>query len=403
MKNGAEAKAAGAQPQGEGWLRYTWLVCVAWLPAMAYPLADLFNTHPAPPRAIVLLCGVALFTGIYVWAARRASLYYAAASRLGGDHTALFWRPVALLCVMSTLMTLGDGSRWLALFIYTIAVACFSLPARRAVPAFAALLLLAGICALLTHDAPGAIASGAFTMAVTGVTTLVFVQMISLVRQLRAAREEIARLAVAEERLRFARDLHDLLGHSLSLIALKSELAGRLALKAPERAAAEMRDVETVARDALQEVRAAVAGYRQPTLASELRSAAQILDAAGIAFELEGAIDDPPPALEGVLSWTVREGVTNVIRHSRARRCTIRLLQDGGELGIEVCDDGRGAAPATSASQGASGNGLAGLAERVAACGGQFAVGPTAGGGFRLAVRVPLERAAQVATVAEAG
>jgi two-component system sensor histidine kinase DesK len=233
----------------------------------------------------------------------------------------------------------------------------------------------------------------------------------SLIRQLRVAREEIARLAVAEERLRFARDLHDLLGHSLSLIALKSELAGRLVGKAPDRAAAEMRDVETVARNALQEVRAAVAGYRQPTLASELRSAEEILTAAGISFRMEGVIDSPPPALEGVLSWTVREGVTNVIRHSRARCCTIRLSQDGALLGIEVCDDGRGVAPNASAMPAASGSGLAGLAERVAAFGGHFSVGPSPSGGFRLSVQVPIERAVgaaqrpaeEVGVIAEAG
>jgi two-component system sensor histidine kinase DesK len=212
---------------------------------------------------------------------------------------------------------------------------------------------------------------------------------------LRAARNELARLAVAEERLRFARDLHDLLGHSLSLIALKSELAGQLATTAPERAAAEMRDVEGVARTALHEVREAVAGYRQPSLASELRDAREILTAADIACAYDGASVSVPAAVEAVLAWTVREGVTNVIRHSRARHCTIRVTNEDGHAGVEVIDDGAGA-PAVSASApsagGSSGNGLAGLAERVAALDGRCEAGSRPEGGFRLSVVLPVGR-----------
>jgi two-component system, NarL family, sensor histidine kinase DesK len=208
---------------------------------------------------------------------------------------------------------------------------------------------------------------------------------------LHIAREEITRLAVTTERLRIARDLHDLLGHNLSLIALKSELARRLVSVAPERAIVEIRDVENVARTTLQEVREAVSAYRQPTLKSELQAAQEILAAAGIAYRYDGdesMIDSLPTTIEAVLSWTVREGVTNVIRHSRAHQCTIRVTRDAQEIGIEVIDDGAGVSSFNSSD--IEGNGLRGLAERVEKLGGRYEASPRVGGGFLLAVSVPL-------------
>ena len=174
------------------------------------------------------------------------------------------------------------------------------------------------------------------------VQTIVFIPAIIIITRvvmwsittswaLDTARKEIARLAVMTERLRIARDLHDLLGHNLSLIALKSELAKRLVNVAPERAIVEISDVENLARTTLQEVREAVSAFRQPTLKSELNAAQEILAAAGISYHFDGndsIIDALPTTIEAVLSWTVREGVTNVIRHSRAHQCTIRVTRD---------------------------------------------------------------------------
>jgi len=205
------------------------------------------------------------------------------------------------------------------------------------------------------------------------------------------ARKEIARLAVMTERLRIARDLHDLLGHNLSLIALKSELARRLVNVAPERAIVEISDVENVARTTLQEVREAVSAFRQPTLKSELNAAQEILAAAGIAYHFDGdesEIDALPTTIEAVLSWTVREGVTNVIRHSRAHQCTIRVTRNAHEIGIEVIDDGVGVSSMNISYN--EGNGLRGLAERVEILGGRCEASPRNGGGFILAVSVPL-------------
>jgi two-component system sensor histidine kinase DesK len=204
-------------------------------------------------------------------------------------------------------------------------------------------------------------------------------------RQLAMAREQIARLAVDEERLRFARDLHDLLGHSLSVITLKSELAGRLLESAAlDQAAAEIADIEAVSRGALREVRDAVAGYRQPTLSAELAGAREALIAAGIECRIERDEAVLPPAVESLLAWTVREGATNVIRHSAAHLCSIRLASKNGTMTLDVVDDGRG-------GKAEPGSGLRGLQERVAQHGGKLVAEPLPHEGFRLRLTVPLE------------
>ena len=158
--------------------------------------------------------------------------------------------------------------------------------------------------------------------------------------QLAAAQEEIARLVRAEERSRFGRDLHDILGHSLTVVAVKAELAGRLARTAPERAEAEIADMEHIAREALADVRAAAAGYREVTIASELASARTALTAACIEADLPAGLAHVPQGKQEIFGWAIREGVTNVIRHSGATHCSIRVA--GHE--VEITDDGRGPA-----------------------------------------------------------
>jgi two-component system sensor histidine kinase DesK len=199
------------------------------------------------------------------------------------------------------------------------------------------------------------------------------------------ARAELARLAVAEERERFARDLHDLLGHSLSLIALKTELAGRLLREHPDDAARELSDAENVARQALSEVREAVSGYRRPTLDGELAGARMALTAAGIEMVLQPVDSALDPDSEAVLAWAVREGVTNVIRHSDARSCTVRVTADQARAEVEVADDGVGPA----VLNGHSGSGLSGLDQRARDLGGALEAGARPEGGFRLLVTVP--------------
>ncbi len=176
------------------------------------------------------------------------------------------------------------------------------------------------------------------------------------------------------------------------MIALKSELAGRLIEKDTAQAAQEIQEVEHAARQALHEVREAVAGYRQPTLHTELEGARQILEAAGITCTIENDMEVLPPIVDAVLAWTVREGVTNVIRHSRARRCTIRVNSENGEACVEVVNDGY-REPEPNPAQAQTGTGLAGLAERVTTQGGQIEAGPLPSENnsyFRLQVELPI-------------
>lgn len=201
-----------------------------------------------------------------------------------------------------------------------------------------------------------------------------------------------AQLAVTEERLRFARDMHDLLGHSLSALAVKSELASRLVERAPERAAAEMTEVHELARKALQQVRTAVSGYREVSLIDEVASVGAVLAANGTEVVVTGLDDlDPSPVQASLAAWVVREGGTNVLRHSDATECqiTFTLTGDavvGRTLVVEVAND---RAYAAGAREESSGNGLAGLAERVSMGGGALSSARTRDGGFLLRAVLP--------------
>ena len=375
-----------------------WSIWVVWLPFAAPAFIGLFQSHLPMLRLLASLLAGVLFLAIYLWAnLRTAQRLVASAKR---THAILWqdWLTVGVLTTLALALTVGDGPAWGGFFIYTAAFASGRLPIIQAAIVLIGLevIILMGI--LIGHLDTSNAASGLTLVAIVGVVVMGVVHFIATDRELRLAREEIARLAVTTERLRIARDLHDLLGHNLSLITLKSELAGRLLQVAPERAAREIGDVEQVARTTLEEVRAAVANYRQPTLANELHAASEILAAAGIVYQYEGheaSTDTLPTPLEALLAWTVREGVTNVIRHSRAHQCTIRLTRTSQQLGIEILDDGKGSSNQASETSPAEidnhgGNGLRGLKERVAELGGSYEIGPRASGGFELSVSVSL-------------
>jgi len=183
-------------------------------------------------------------------------------------------------------------------------------------------------------------------------------------RKLSKAQEEIENLAKVAERERIARDLHDVLGHTLSVITLKSELAGKLMDRDPERAGKEIREVENISRQALSEVRDAIRGYRSKGLAAELAQAKATLETAGVAVQCDAATTLQLPAMqESVLSLAVREGVTNVVRHANARNCRLRIEQQNGMCRLEIADDGQGFVTM-------EGNGLRGMRERVEMLGG---------------------------------
>jgi two-component system sensor histidine kinase DesK len=205
-----------------------------------------------------------------------------------------------------------------------------------------------------------------------------FFNVIQANMELSAARAEVARLAAENERSRIARDLHDLLGHSLTTITVKAGLARRLGERGDTaRALGEITEVEQLSRRTLGDVRAAVAGHRDVTLVGELATAREVLRAAGVIAELPGSVDVVDPALSELFGWVVREGVTNVVRHARATHVRVGL----GSRWLEIVDDGRGGTPG-------AGNGLSGLRERVGAAGGTLVA---TGGitGFKLRVEVP--------------
>jgi two-component system, NarL family, sensor histidine kinase DesK len=367
---------------------------------LVYPISIVLSEDPTPARVLLTLGGATLFVAVFLWLMwMHEPLQLVPAGR---GEILTYRATIVFLAVVAGVLSFTLGAEWRMLFFFHINVAAglmlLKKDAHVTIAALAVITFLLGLSTGLAWLAVPAVVLGLWA---TG-----YVGQVATVEQLRAAREELAQLAVTRERLRIARDLHDLLGHSLTLVKLKSELAGKLLPIAPERAATEIRETQEVARQALHEVREAIAGYRKPTLSEELLGARDILKAAGIDCRIENDAGALPKSVEAILAWTVREGTTNVIRHSRARHCTIRLTRDHGDAEMvraEVSDDGRGAVPAhagmtgsritgSGAAGSAGGSGLAGLAERVAGSpGAHFEAGPLPEGGFRLRVSLPLE------------
>jgi two-component system sensor histidine kinase DesK len=272
--------------------------------------------------------------------------------------------------------------------VYIASAGIVLLRPRHSVP-FA--VLLAAASALLPPLLPGSSSGPQWGLGVS-VLAAAFVGFgfITLVRSnaaLRMAREEVARLAAEQERLRIARDMHDLLGHTLTTVTVKAQLARRLVYRDPGRAETELADVERLARQSLADVRAVVAGYREVSLAVELATAKEVLAAAGMSVQMPQAVDAVPGELRELFGWAVREGVTNAVRHSRASQ--VRITVD--ERAVEVVDDGTGSRPdpTAAAAPGRPGTGLSGLAERAARLGGRVEAGPVDGHGYRLRVEVP--------------
>jgi len=210
---------------------------------------------------------------------------------------------------------------------------------------------------------------------VVAVVMFACLQVVRGNQALAEARAELARLAAENERVRIARDLHDLLGHSLTTITVKAGLAARLGTADPARAVQEISEVEKLARRSLADVRAAVANYRDVTLAGELASGRELLRAAGVSADLPRAVDLVDADHHELFGWVLREGLTNVVRHAHASTCAVRLTADS----VEIADDGVGTAAA-------AGNGLSGLRERVSAAGGVVEAGPRQPAGWRLFV-----------------
>jgi two-component system sensor histidine kinase DesK len=233
----------------------------------------------------------------------------------------------------------------------------------------------------LLHLSPWEWGFPAFFCVVVGATNLLTSQKIRSKARLQLAQEEIEQLAKLAERERIARDLHDVLGHTLSVIVLKSELAGRLFERDPQRARQEIGDVEQVSRKALSEVREAIRGYRSEGLVAEIERAHRTLDAAGVTLTCESSPPSLSAAEETVLALAVREAVTNIVRHAQASRCNMRFVSENGRTSFIVEDDGRG-----NIRQ--EGNGLRGMRERIEGLGGRFNVDGRQG--TRISIEIPI-------------
>ncbi|HXO20597.1 MAG TPA: sensor histidine kinase [Thermoanaerobaculia bacterium] len=331
-----------------GWLPYGWLIYLTGF--VAYPAM----TGASAGRWAATAAGLAVFLVLYFWGHWR-------------EGPALLWNVggIVLLAIVFSPTNPGASSFW-------IYAAAFLGDAGSRRFAFRGLLLLLAVLAVETWlvHLPFYVwlPSAVFSLLIGGVT----IEQAEVRRanaKLHLAQEEIERLAKVAERERIARDLHDLLGHSLSLITLKAELAGRLLGRdgAPdrERAEREVREIERISRESLKEVRSAVTGYRAEDLPAELSRARLALESSSVACEYFATALDLLPAQESALAFALREAVTNVLRHSAARTCRVRIEQGADAVTLEVRDDGRGGlAP--------EGAGLTGMRERLAALGGRL-------------------------------
>jgi two-component system, NarL family, sensor histidine kinase DesK len=386
-------------PGGSG--RWRYFFSGVWLAYLIQPVADLFQHQGAAWIAGGIVITIA-FCAIYL------PVLFLCESR---PRLALYG--LGALAALASVACLVYGKNWTPLWIYVSAAAGFVLTSvfgsRRASFGVFAITGCYLLFCWITHLDLATTLAVLLPVLLIGLAMMGFRMQVSLMHQLDQARGTVAKLAVNEERLRLARDMHDLTGQSLSMITLKSELAAKRLGKLPSSAErdavlTELGDIGRVSRQTLHDIREAVSGYRRPTLAIEVITARNALEAAGIALDDDaeltlrsGTVD---PDAEAVLAWCLREAVTNVIRHSRARHCRIRLTERTGELSLEVTDDGRGFAgqdpkvpdnPDTPDSP--KGSGLRGVSERLSAIGGRLSLGPAEGSGpghgFRLIATVP--------------
>lgn len=338
-------------------VRYVWLVYLGALffPPVFDPTAD----------ALDWLAAVGLIAAFLP--------IYAATFRTRNDRQMVLL--VGLLAVLSLAGSLVNSGASVFV-IYAAAAAGGLYPTRKAVAVVAA---LAGVVAVMIVVSPdptswrlGTFVSALVFTMVVGATSIFDAERGRASRALLRADEEIERLATIAERERIARDLHDLLGHTLSVVVLKSELAARLVRSSPDQAATELTDIERIGREALGEVRAAVAGYRARGLLAELDGACVALRAAGLDVEVHADPTDLRPEQESALAMALREAVTNVVRHAGAERAGISITADESQVRLRVTDDGRG-------PSGQTGFGITGMHERIAALGGLVEVGGARG------------------------
>lgn len=333
----------------------------------------------ADPPAYAGALAFLVWAVVWVWFWLRA---------LGRDHTGEVVALIATTVILGIAAAISPspaGAGGILVFAFIMAGAC--IPWRTALWVLLGLTLLQAAAQAARFEDPGQQVSSLLNSILVGGVGMGARLLWTAYADLTEAREEIARLAVSEERLRFARDVHDLLGQSLATIVLKTELIGRqLPPTSDDSLKHEVDDVAMVARTALNDLRDAVTGYRRPTLAGEVSSARSALRSAGIAFAVDDRLGTVPQEQDAVLAWCLREAVTNVVKHSGATRCSVQLSRDDGLVRLAVEDDGVGA---TSFD---GGTGLAGMRERVEGAGGTVEIATGAdrkARGLQLRVAIP--------------
>ncbi|WP_165362498.1 sensor histidine kinase [Promicromonospora panici] len=370
------------------------MLAAIWMVFLADPLGDVLAA-PTVTSRVIGVGGVAALATLFAWSLVR---YWA--GRTPTPRTAVLLVAGELVCV--ALIVLAAGQSGLAGLVFACVTAMIVASVRAGLVTVAALVL---VLLVLPRVVPGwqPTDSLVLTAALASLAMFGFRQATERNRALHRTQEEVAALAAAQERDRIARDMHDILGHSLTVVSVKAELAGRLLHSDPEhdgaaeptpeagRARNEVAEIQTLVRSTLADMRGMVAGERQVTLAGELAAARSAFDVAGIAADLPGAVDEVAEEHRAVFAWALREGTTNVLRHAAARRAAVTLTSDA----LVIDDDGRGIHQGEPASSGGGGNGLRGLAERARAVGLVVQTGPSPLGGLRLAVRVPDDEAAQ--------
>ena len=353
------------EPVSVRWAPYVWLV---YLPALF--IAPLVN-HSGLEIWMPAIGAVLVFVPLYLYA-------YA----LDG-HTSVE-RIIVLMALLGLLLTPGNATASVFM-VYAASLAGMIRRPRRAVAGLFLLLAAIAIEAVLTHTSLAIWGGESFFVAAVGAANAHFVTVQDVEGNLRRAREEIAQLAVLRERERIARDLHDVLGHTLSLITLKAALAERLVASDAAVAQQELRDIGEISRGALDEVRSAVTGYLQTGLAAELAAARVMLDAAGVQTEVEAWKASLSDDEDAALALVLREAATNVARHAQAHTCVIRLREVDRTRLLEVIDDGIG-----TSAQLLAGNGVNGMRTRVEALRGVLRIEqPQDGRGWHVSAALP--------------
>jgi two-component system sensor histidine kinase DesK len=359
--------------------RFGWVFAAVWLVYLGENLSALLDQPNGWRRDV----GLAVLAGFAV-------LYLATVSvvrqirndggwRRSGPVVARIWLGILGMLALTALQVPAIGYHALTCLVYIAACAMMGLALNQAIPI--AVTLVVG-AELLVRLVPGWQGNGYGLAVLLGSLASWGIRLAAeRQRNLMVAQEEIAHLAVQNERARIASDLHDILGHSLTVVTVKAELAQRLLDVDVERARKELGDLEALARDALSDVRATAMGVWGISLPGEIAAAREALAAAHIEAELPGAADEVPTRFRELFAWTIREAVTNIVRHSKATRAEVRL----GPASVEIVDDGVGECAGAS-----DGQGLAGLRRRADALSARLTVGDRDDKpGFRVRVEVP--------------